>query len=213
MATFTILKTLTKLANGEAATMPTIPANHICVETFTRTPATSWQVHIPAHLWPTTTDVSSDYKALVEAVLVKSAKEILYKYVTSSSTDHSAIPDNKFTLAALCATVVNTVMTADRLIQLWTSSQYYVLKVAPKLTDAKGTQLLRIQAAIKSHKDKLTALASKDARSKLDDDALNIILLKLDTADMDTPLGSYLASRIEEVQAEEVDSTDLADLI
>ena len=197
MTTYTITTTRTKVAD-----VPAIPAQSVRIETRVRKPESkAFTVDIPATKWIDTSDVPTQYRALVDSALLDCAESVLNGFVTSKATaGNPQIPVSLFELDALLASSATKRMTSAMLLGMWRNSNKYVLDVAPKLTTMTGSQLLRYQANIERHEKRLAALCSRNPELSLSAADLDKIMVNLADDDADTAFGAYLADRTEEVR-------------
>ena len=197
MPTYTITTTRTKFAD-----VPQVPAQSVRIETRVRKPESkAFTVDIPATKWIDTSEVPTQYRALVDSALLDCAEQVLNGFVTSKATaGNPQIPVSLFELDALLASSATKRMTSAMLLGMWRNSNKYVLDVAPKLTTMTGSQLLRYQANIERHEKRLAALCSRNPELSLSASDLDKIMVNLADDDADTAFGAYLADRTEEVR-------------
>ena len=118
------------------------------------------------------------------------------------------IPTSLFTLENLLASSAQRRMTAAMLLGMWRSSSKYILDIAPKLQSYTGSQALRYAANIERHEKRLTALTGRSPETVLSASDLDKLLVNLHDDDVDTPFGTYLADRTEEVRSKLVEDSD-----
>ena len=198
MTTYTITTTRTKFAD-----VPAIPAQSVRIETRVRKPESkAFTVDIPSTKWIDTSEVPSQYRALVDSALLDCAEGVLNGFVTSRATAGSSqIPVALFELDALLVSSATKRMTSAMLLGMWRNSVKYVMDVAPKLTTMTGSQLLRYKANIERHEKRLSALCSRSPELALSASDLDKIMVNLADNDADTAFGAYLADRTEEVRS------------
>jgi len=198
MTTYTITTTRTKFAD-----VPEIPVQSVRIETRVRKPESkAFTIDIPATKWIDTSEVPSQYRALVDSALLDCAEQALNGFVTSRATAGSSqIPVALFELDALLASSATKRMTSAMLLGMWRNSSKYVMDVAPKLTTMTGSQLLRYKANIERHEKRLATLCSRSPELALSASDLDKIMVNLSDDDADTAFGAYLADRTEEVRS------------
>ena len=203
--TYTITTTRTKVAD-----VPAVPVASIRIETRVRKPESkAYTVDIPATSWIDTSEVPTQYRALVDSALLDCAEQVLNVFVTSKATaGNPFIPVTMFTLDSLLGASAARRMTSAMLLGLWKSSSKYVLEISPKLSTMQGSSLLRYQANIERHEKRLTALTGRNAETALSASDLDKLLVNLHDDDADTPFGIYLADRTEEIRAKLVEDSD-----
>jgi len=198
MTTYTITTTRTKFAE-----VPAVPAQSVRIETRVRKPESkAFTVDIPSTRWIDTSDVPTQYRALVDSALLECAEQTLNGFVTSRTTaGNPQIPVTLFELDALLASSATKRMTSAMLLGMWRNSNKYVLDVAPKLATMTGSQLLRYQANIERHEKRLAALCGRYPELALSATDLDKIMVNLAADDADTQFGIYLADRTEEIRS------------
>lgn len=194
MTTFTISKFT------DSNDIPECAQNTIQICIRKKTPNRYYMVEVPTTVWPCIDDVPTVYKPLVQAALLNSAEKILDRYVSNVNNIHTMLPCDLLSLENLTANSQAQRMTTAYIIQLWRNSHKYILGVMPKLTEYKGSQLLKYKAAIELHEKRLTKLVSSKAEFMLSVRDLELALATLAVEDMDTPLGEYVALRTEELR-------------
>jgi hypothetical protein len=203
--TYTITTTRTKVAD-----VPAVPPLTVRVETRVRKPESkAYTVDIPTTAWIDTSDCPVQYRTLVDSALLECAENVLNTFVTSKATaGNPNIPTSLFTLDSLLQASAQRRMTAAMLLGMWRSSSKYILDIAPKLTSMTGSALLRYQANIERHEKRLTALTGRNPETALSASDLDKLLVNLHDDDVDTPFGTYLADRTEEVRSKLVEDSD-----
>ena len=204
-STYTITTTRTKFAD-----VPAVPVASVRIETRTRKPESrAYTIDIPATSWINTSEVPTQYRALVDSALTECAEQVLNTFITSKATaGNMNIPVTMFQLENLLANNASKRMTAAMLLGMWRSSSKYVLEIAPKLSTMAGSALLRYTANIERHEKRLTALTGKSPETTLSASDLDKLLVNLHDDDADTPFGIYLADRTEEIRAKLVEDGD-----
>ena len=170
------------------------------VQVQKRIPTRYYVVDVPASMWPSIDDVPDVYKALVNGALIASAEKILDRYVSNANNVHSTIPQTLFSLEAMLASSDSTRMTSKYIMQLWKNSHKYILGIAPKLALLTGSAKLKYMAAMETHEKRLTKLVGAKPETTLSERDLDLLLTTLDPADLETPLGEYIALRTEEIR-------------
>lgn len=203
--TYLITTTRTKVAE-----VPVQPAATVRIETRVRKPESkAYTIDIPTNAWIDTSDVPSQYQALVDSALTECAEGVLNVFVTSKATaGNPNIPASLFTLESLLANNATKRMTSAMLLGLWRNSSKYVLDIAPKLTTMTGSALLRYQANIERHEKRLTAMTGRNPETALSASDLDKLLVNLHDDDELSPFGEYLATRTEEIRAKLVEDSD-----
>ena len=203
--TYLITTTRTKLAE-----VPAPLPMHTRIETRTRKPESrAYTVDIPSTAMPDTSEVPAQFRPLVDSALLDACEAVLNTFVTSKTTAGNAnIPATLFTLESLLTATASRRMTSAMLLGMWRNSSKYVLDVAPKLTSMAGSALLRYQANIERHEKRIAALAGRSPELSLSAADLDKLLVNLHDDDADTPFGTYLADRTEEVRSKLVEDSD-----
>ena len=203
--TYTITTTRTKVAD-----VPAVPPLTVRVETRVRKPESrAYTVDIPTTAWIDTREVPAQFRPLVDSALLDTCEQVLNTFVTSKATaGNPSIPTSLFTLENLLIASAQRRMTAAMLLGMWRSSSKYILDIAPKLTSMTGSALLRYQANIERHEKRLTALTGRNPETALSASDLDKLLVNLHDDDADTPFGTYLADRTEEVRSKLVEDSD-----
>ena len=100
-----------------------IPA-HVRIETRTRKPESrAYTIDIPTHAWPSTDDVPTIYRALVDSALLDCAESVLNTFVTSRATSgNNSIPYTLLTLDSMLNASAAKRMTSALLLGMWRNS-------------------------------------------------------------------------------------------
>ena len=173
--------------------------NKKLVEVSFRSPARYAACFIPADAWDQLSDSVGNpvYKALLSAVLEKAAKSILSARLENMSVFPREIDDSIFTADAILSEAAGNNsewMTKEELTAAWEQSA----------TRAKFTQNPRYagdinyRKAVNAFADMVLKLAGKTTTFKPEE--CDKILVKLDAADMDTELGSFVVRRLEQIR-------------
>jgi hypothetical protein len=158
---------------------------------------------------PDTSEVPSQFRALVDAALMDTMENVLADFVTLPATaGNMNMPATLLHLDKLLATATNSRMTSALLLGMWRNSSKYVLDVAPKLTSYTGSALLRYQAAIEKHEKRIAALTGRYPETALNMQDLDKLMTNLHDDDAATRFGEYLADRTEQVRAKIEEDSD-----
>lgn len=195
MTNITIIKTL-----PDQDLPVTTDASLTVITKQTRQPTLYWSVIIAL---PDTSLVPEAFRPFVDACLALNAEEILYKYVTDDKKTKEFIPSELLNFDALTTQSTSTRITAESLIKMWRASGFYKNTVLFKrgnmvaANDAKG--VARLDAAVARNEERLKGLCVKKIENmKLSSKDMDSILINLATEDLDTPMGTFIAERIEQ---------------
>lgn len=151
-------------------------------------------VNVPADAWLQLAAVPEQYRGLLERVLDNAAETILKRYAEAFSLAPSTIPADLLTADAILGEAVGNNsewLTKEELTQAWESSATRNRMV----TDPRFAGNKHYRIAVNGFAEMILKLAGKTARYTPEE--LDAMLAKLDTPDLDTQLGQFVARRVE----------------
>lgn len=170
------------------------PDGHRTITQNFRNPARHLSVNIPADAWTPLKDLPAQYAGLLDQVLEMAAKSILKSYAESFSIFPQSIPVDLLTADAIMAEAVGANsdwMNKEELTAAWEASatrKKYVTD--PRYAGSKDYRI-----AVNRYTELVLKLAGKTSSyTEID---LDVILAKLEAADLDTPMGSFIVKRVE----------------
>lgn len=171
----------------------------IVITKQTRQPTMYWSVKIAM---PDTSTVPEAFRPFVDACLALNAEEILYKYVTDPKKTKEFIPADLFSFDALTSASTSTRITAESLIKMWRASAFFKNTVTFKRNNAAAAgdakTVARIDAAVTRNEERLKGLCVKKIENmKLSSKDMDSIMINLAVEDLDTPMGTFIAERID----------------
>lgn len=212
--------TVTTNGNGTLAfPMHTSPnAAALLATAAQKTVVVSWRnpvrhavVNVPADAWNELTAVPEQYRGLLDGVLHNAAKTIIKRYVDSFTVQPASIPVDLLTVDAIMAEAAgnNTEwMSKDDLTAAWQASATRNRMV----TDPRYQQNKQYRIAVAAFAELVLKLSGKTANYQPHE--LDAILAKLDTTDIDSPMGAFIVRRIEMLKNKKpAETADLMSLL
>lgn len=178
-------------------------ANLICPDGFRtitqnfRNPARSLSINIPSDAWAPLKDLPQQYAGLLDQVLETAAKNILKNYAEGFSLFPQSAPCDLFTADAIMAEAVGANsewMNKEELTAAWEASatrRKYV-------TDARYANSKDFRIAVNRYAEMILKLAGKT--TTYTEQELDVILAKLDSADIDTAMGAFIIKRVDAIK-------------
>lgn len=206
------IHTSREAANANAPATNTINPPKL-IEVFKRNPTKYAGVWIDSAAIPDTSAVPSQFRAIVDAVILRAAKSIIDDHAFSGTYEPSWIPADKLSTAAIIAATqasATTWLSKEEVSQGWLQSATYRGFQAKMLT-LETAQRKSYLKALEAFGDNINKLSAKSVRSIMPEQA-QTMLAKLADADLQSTWGEFIATRLgtianrEEPEAFDMDS-------
>lgn len=161
-----------------------------------RAPARAIAVNINADAWTTLRQagIPEQYAGLLERVIDNAAQSILKRYAEGFTLLPSSVPCDLFTSDAIMAEAIGNNsewMSKDELTAAWEQSATRKRYV----TDTRYASSVDYRKAVNAYAEMILKLAGKTV--SYTPDQLDVIVAKLHSDDLETPLGSFVLRRVE----------------
>ena len=191
---------MTTIYTTTTAPLATHEHDRVITATF-RQPARSVHVIIDWSLVSDSlADVPSQYRPLVEAVMLTAAKDILSDYIKGYSVGvaPAEVDAGMFSYPAILDRATNAGiqwLSKEEITEQWKASATYQAWI----TDSRFKTMPKFAKAVNYYGDLIIKLAGKTSSYK--DTDLDLMLAKLQADDYSTPLGQFMVRRVEALKA------------
>jgi hypothetical protein len=198
-----------------AAAAATLTTGERTIRADFRQPARSAWINLPTIAWTAATaamgtEQTAPYLPIVTAALNEAAKGILSANLRPFSVWPAEIDAGYFAPSAMLDAAINAGtewLSKEELEKAWIASATRAKWTSR--TDYATNKALR--AAVDKYETLITKMAAKSASYTPDD--LDLILAKIEPADLDTIMGAFILRRIEALRAKPADTSVDTDLL